>query len=128
MHFFIFFLGKLGDYSFVLIDRLSKRADKLTKNQLVTVFYCLNVCRGKAVDFAYEYALEKIVKEMDSDELAVVALGYFKTKTKIKILSILETMVENVTQNSEHIHEMSLTAILKVQISLLFFNKKLLKL
>lgn len=51
---------------------------------------------------------------MNVDELAVVALGYFKTKTKIKLVSIMRTMIEKVEQSSEHIHEISLTAILKV--------------
>lgn len=53
---------------------------------------------------------------MNVDELAVVAMGYFKTKTKIKIVPILKAMIEKVVENSETIHEISLSAILKVNI------------
>lgn len=51
---------------------------------------------------------------MNVDEIAVVALGYFKTKTKIKLTPIMKTMIENVVKNAEHIHEIYLSAILKV--------------
>lgn len=98
------------------MDRLVKRAEKLNKKQLVTIFYFFNVIRSRAIDFEYEYALEKLVDELNVDELALVALGYFKTKTKIKLHSILKTMIEQVEQNVEHIHDISLTAILKVMI------------
>lgn len=53
---------------------------------------------------------------MNVDELAIVALGYFKTKTKIKLVPIFKTMIEKVVENSETIHEISLSAILKVNI------------
>ncbi|KAJ8954160.1 hypothetical protein NQ318_005754 [Aromia moschata] len=89
-------LGKLCDYVFVLIDRLTRRADSLSKDQL------------------YEYALEKQIENMNVDEMAVVAMGYFKTKTKIKLITVAQAMVKRVTENSKSVHEISLTAILKI--------------
>lgn len=109
-----FFTGKLCDFTFVLIDRLCRKADRLTKNQLVNIFFCFNICRTRAVDFEYEFALENCIHQMDTDELAIVAMGYFKTKTKIKLDPIKKAMIESVVQNSENIHEISLSAILKV--------------
>lgn len=100
---------------------MAKKASQLNKDQLVKIFFCFNIVRSKAVNFEYEYALEHLVQEMDVDELAVVALGYFKTKTKIKIVPIMKTMIEKVTQNTETIHEISLSAILKVNIMMTFF-------
>ncbi|XP_018561689.1 FAST kinase domain-containing protein 5, mitochondrial [Anoplophora glabripennis] len=107
-------LAKMGDYIFAVIDRLTKKADRLTKDQLVHVFFYFNVCRKRAVDFEYEYALEKKINEMNVDEVAVVAMGYFKTKTKIKLTPIIETMVRKINENSKSIHEISLAAIIKV--------------
>lgn len=105
----------MGDYIFVVIDRLAKRADKLTKDQLVNVFFYFNVCRKRAVDFEYEYALEKEINNMSIDEIAVVAMGYFKSKTKIKLTTVLETMIQRVKEHTKDIHEISLAAIIKVR-------------
>lgn len=110
------FLGRFCDFIFVIIDRCSRKANKLNKDQLVNIFFCFNVCRSRAVDFDYEYALENLINEMNVDELAVVAMGYFKTKTKIKLVPILKAMTEKVVENSKNIHEISLSAILKVNI------------
>lgn len=107
----------MSDYIFVVIDRLTKKADKLTKDQLVNIFFYFNVCRKRAVDFEYEYALGKEIENMNIDEMAVVAMGYFKTKTKIKLTAILETMIEKVKENRKDIHEISLAAIIKVFIN-----------
>ncbi|KAJ8985183.1 hypothetical protein NQ317_018212 [Molorchus minor] len=107
-------LGKLCDFIYVLVDRLTKKADNLTKDQLVSVFFYFNVCRKRAVDFEYEYALQKHMNSMSIDEIAVISMGYFKTRTKIKLLPIMETIVQKVKENSKTIHEISLTAILKI--------------
>ncbi|KAJ8967049.1 hypothetical protein NQ314_003166 [Rhamnusium bicolor] len=68
----------------------------------------------RLVDFEYEYALEKQINNMSVDEMAVVAMGYFKTRTKIKLMPILESMAQRVSENSKTIHEISLTAIAKI--------------
>ncbi|KAG5883757.1 hypothetical protein JTB14_023178 [Gonioctena quinquepunctata] len=107
-------LGRICDFIFILIDRLTKKADGLTKEELVNIFFLFNVCRRRAVDFQYEFALERHIEDMSANEMAVVAMGYFKTKTKIKLLPVIEAMVKEVTANSENIHEIALTAILKV--------------
>ncbi|CAH1953484.1 unnamed protein product [Acanthoscelides obtectus] len=90
-------LGRLCDYIFLLLDRLAKKADK-----------------KRSVDFEYEYALSKKVNTMNIDELAVVAMGYFKTRTSIKILSIVDTMIKSVCENAKQAHDISLSAILKI--------------
>lgn len=112
--------GRLCDYTFVVIDRLSKKADNLNKSQLLNIFFIFNVCRLRAVDFDYEFALEQLLDQFDVDELAIVAMGYFKTRTKIKLLPIMRAMVERVITNSKTINEISLSAILKVILILSF--------
>lgn len=118
--------AKMGDYIYAVIDRLTKKADRLTKDQLVNIFFYFNVCRKRAVDFEYEYALEKEIGNMNVDEIAVVSMGYFKTKTKIKLTPIIESIVQKIKENSKSIHEISLAAIIKVCINfnytLLFFK------
>nr|CAH7758563.1 unnamed protein product [Callosobruchus chinensis] len=106
-------LGRLCDYTFLLLDRLTKRADKLNKYQLTTIMFHFNVCRKRSVDFEYEFALAKKIDEMNIDQLAVVAMGYFKTKTKIKIPSIMEAMISSVCASTKSIDDIPLSAIMK---------------
>ncbi|KAL1502129.1 hypothetical protein ABEB36_007321 [Hypothenemus hampei] len=106
-------LAKLGDYIFELLDRLCRRADRISKDDLVRVFFYYNVCRKRPVDFEFEHALQDKLEEMTVDELAVVALGFFKTRSKIKLAPIIETMIREVTNSTLGIHEITLTAIMK---------------
>ncbi|XP_066255616.1 FAST kinase domain-containing protein 5, mitochondrial [Euwallacea similis] len=107
-------LGKLADFIFESLDRLTRKADQLTKDQLVHLFFYYNICRRKTIAFNVEHALQSKINEMHVDEMAVVALGYFKTKTKIKLETIFRTMIEEVGNSAKGIHEMSLSAIMKV--------------
>ncbi|VEN62148.1 unnamed protein product [Callosobruchus maculatus] len=106
-------LGRLCDYIFLLLDRLTKKADKLNKHQLTNIMFYFNVCRKRSVDFEYEYALAKNINEMNINELAVVAMGYFKTKTKIKIPLIMERMISSVCASTKDIDDIPLSAIMK---------------
>lgn len=115
--FFLLHLGKNADYIFSALDRLTRKADTLTKDQLVHVFFLLNVCRRMSVPFEFEHALQYKVWEMNVDELAVVAMGYFKTTSNIKLVAIIKAMIDGVTTNAMGIHEISLGAIMKVCIS-----------
>lgn len=122
--FFLLHLGKTADYIFSTLDRLIRKADKLTKDQIVHVFFLLNVCRRMSVPFEFEHALQYKIWEMNVDELAVVAMGYFKTTSKIKLVGITKAMIHGVTTNAMGIHEISLGAIMKVCISLKKKNKQ----
>ncbi|XP_056633545.1 FAST kinase domain-containing protein 5, mitochondrial [Diorhabda sublineata] len=107
-------LGKLCDYINILIDRCVKKATVLTKDQLVNIYFYLNICRKRPVDFEYEFALEQLINDMNIDEMAVISMGYFKTKTKIKLLPIQEAIINKVMQHAKDIQDISLTAILKI--------------
>lgn len=107
-------LSKICDFIFTVLDKFDHKADSLTKDQLVHLFFYFNVCRKRSVDFGYEYALQHKINEMNVDEMAVVALGYFKTQSKIKLESILDAMAREVASSAMGIHEITLSAIMKV--------------
>lgn len=108
------FVGRIGDYIFRFIDRASRKPEKLTQNQLIHLFFYMNVCRKRPVEFAFETAIETKLNDLTVDELAIIAMGFFKSQTKIKLATILNRMLELVIENSESIHEISLAAILKI--------------
>uniref|UniRef100_A0AAR5Q8N4 FAST kinase-like protein subdomain 2 domain-containing protein n=2 Tax=Dendroctonus ponderosae TaxID=77166 RepID=A0AAR5Q8N4_DENPD len=106
-------LSKIADFIFTVLDKFQYKADRLTKDQLVHMFFYFNVCRKRSIDFEYEFALQHKVHEMNVDEMAVVALGYFKTQTRIKIEPILEAVIREVTSSAMGIHEITLSGIMK---------------
>lgn len=106
-------MAKYSDFIYEILDNLAKKTDKLTKEQLLHLFFLFNVSRRRQVHFEYEYAIEKYINEMTVDQMAVIALGYFKTKSKIKLLPISQAMIKGVTNSCKDIHEISLTAIMK---------------
>lgn len=109
-------LGRLCDYTYELTDKLTRKAYsfRLTKEQLVHTFFYINITRKRKVEFDFEYALERVIGEMSADEMGVVALGYFKTESKIKLLSIIEAMCRKIIEEHRTIHDISLSALLKV--------------
>lgn len=78
------------------------------------MFFYMNVSRRNPVAFAYEHALQHHIKDMNVDEMAIVAMGYFKSKSKIKTAYIIESMLDIIKNESKTIHEISLCALLKV--------------
>lgn len=66
------------------------------------------------IEFEFEVAIEKMLDKFSVDEIAIIAMGFFKTQTKVKLETILNRMLELVVENSETIHEITLAAILKV--------------
>lgn len=109
-------LGRIGDYIFEFTDKLINKVFKmrLTKEQLIHTYFYLNITRKKNIEFEFEYALEKVIDELTADEMGIVAMGYFKTETKIKLLSIIEAMCRKIIREHDSIHEITLSAILKV--------------
>ncbi|GJQ85365.1 hypothetical protein Trydic_g10139 [Trypoxylus dichotomus] len=112
--FYLLHLGRIGDYIFRFIDRLARKPERLSREQLVHAFFYMNICRKRPIEFEFESAIENKLKDLTVDEMAIIAMGFFKTQTKIKLASILNRMLELVIENSETIHEISLAAILKI--------------
>lgn len=109
-------LGRMCNFTYEFLNKLHMKEHKLTKNELVHTYFYLNVCRRKKVPFELEDALVKEIFNMSVDEMAVIAMGYFKTQTKIKTPFILECMIDAIKDNANTIHEVSLCALLKVRI------------
>ncbi|KAL3271081.1 hypothetical protein HHI36_021580 [Cryptolaemus montrouzieri] len=107
-------LGKMSDFIYNLIDMGARKAKKLSKDHIVKMFFFINVCRRIPVPFQFEEALAKYVKELTIDELGIVALGYFKSMSKIKITDIVLAMMEAVKKEASTVNQITLAALLKV--------------
>ncbi|KAK9874377.1 hypothetical protein WA026_002724 [Henosepilachna vigintioctopunctata] len=107
-------LGRIGEFIYNLIDHSTKKANKLTKDQVVKIFFFSNVIRRKSIAFEHEKAVEKYLPQLSVDELGVIALGYFKSMSKIKLTNIALAMIEAVKKNYSTINQITLTSIIKV--------------
>lgn len=106
-------LGRIADYTFEVVDGIRPRS--LSKKFMLYLFFYLNVNRRNAITFDAQAALAKFIDEYTVDELAIIAMGYFKTKTKIKLAPILFRMIQKVSDDIYGVNEISLAAILKVK-------------
>lgn len=107
-------LARIADFTFELVDRLKERPRRLSKKFMLYQFFYLNISRRNTIPFELEVALADLIDEYTVDELAIIAMGYFKTKTKVKLTKILNAMIQKVTDASDDVNEISLSAILKV--------------
>lgn len=99
-----------------MIDRIERRAKAvtLTKEQILKTYFCINACRRKSVPFELEYCLERFINDITADEMGVIAMGYFKSQTKLKLVTVADAMCKRIIEERESIHEVTLAAILKV--------------
>lgn len=93
---------------------MGKKTVDLSRTELIYSFFCINVCRKKKVDFKYEVALEKHINKMNANEMGIVALGFFKSQSQVKMKYLLSSMMQQIKAEISTIHEIPLTAILKV--------------
>ncbi|XP_044764319.1 FAST kinase domain-containing protein 5, mitochondrial [Coccinella septempunctata] len=107
-------LGKLGEYVFDMLDVLAKRSNHLTKDHVVKAFFYMNICRRKQVPFEFERVVDKYIDKFSIEELGIIALGYFKTQSKIKLESILMAMIKAVKKECSTVNQITLSSILKV--------------
>ncbi|XP_044260329.1 FAST kinase domain-containing protein 5, mitochondrial [Tribolium madens] len=106
-------LGRLSDFIFEVIDKSVRKSHRLPKEFLVYICFYLNVARKKEVPFDFEHTLATKIGEFNVEELTIVAMAYFKSKSKVKLKPILDAMIRAVNSNCDTINEISLTAILK---------------
>lgn len=113
-HWYKFGLAKYGDYMFLAIKRLCRRINNLSPTELTQTLFYINVRRKYYSMFDFECRLEQCISELSLDELAIVSMAFFKTETSIKGTFILSHMLNKLLEQSSSVHEITLTAILKV--------------
>lgn len=107
-------LGRFSDFLSEVLDKATNKAHQLSKELVLYTFFYLNVARRKSVPFEFEHSVANVIQQLTLEELTIVAMGYFKTKTKVKEKPILDAMIKAINENCDSINEISLSAMLKV--------------
>ncbi|KAB0791005.1 hypothetical protein PPYR_02805 [Photinus pyralis] len=106
-------LGRVGKYTTHFIERIITSGDILTKSQLVRLFFFINICR-RSFNYDFDGAIEQYIGELSVDEMAVIAMGCFKSQRPIHLTYILKQMMETLKAERASAHEITATAVLKV--------------
>lgn len=113
--FYMLNVNKMSDASKKILVKLASKAKKLTPEQLVTTLFFIGVQRKAPHDmYNLEEHLENNFTQFSVDDLAIMSMGFFKSKTPIRSNNLVMNIIETVTDNSKIIHEVSLAALLKV--------------
>lgn len=113
--FFMLNTTRVSQFTYKCILKLASKAKQLTCGQLVQTFFYIGVQRKQPFDMHnLELHLENIFPELSIDDLAIISMGFFKSKTPIRSMMLVEKIANKILEHSEDSHEISLAALLKV--------------
>lgn len=98
------------------VRKLTQKPKKLTSSNLVQCMFYVNACRkmNPAISlFELEFLIERCLDDLSSDELAIVAMGFFKTQTKIRNPKICIRMMKIAADEANTISDITLAALVK---------------
>ncbi|KAL5278048.1 FASTKD5 family protein [Megaselia abdita] len=109
-------LAKISDYVWLVMKKAGRKIRKLTPSQLVHVMFFCNVTRkpvlGEMIDF--EMNLKEIVEELTIDEIAVMSMGFFKTKTPLRDVRFIEYLYKRLTSEISTVSDITFVSLLKI--------------
>ncbi|XP_063823431.1 uncharacterized protein LOC135073251 [Ostrinia nubilalis] len=113
--FYMLNVTKYSDYCLKCIQKLAYKAKHLTPNQLVETLFFVGIMRKSPNDMhALEIHLDKLFESFSIDELAIMSMGFFKSKTPIRSNDLVSKIGDKVIEQSKDVHEVSLAALLKI--------------
>ncbi|XP_038213729.1 FAST kinase domain-containing protein 5, mitochondrial [Zerene cesonia] len=113
--FYMLSATKASDYCYRCIQRLVYKSNKLTKAQLVQTYFFIGAMRFSPHDMHnLEIAVQEKFHELSIDELAIISLGFFKSKVPIRSPVLVSNIIDLLIENVSEINEVSLAALLKV--------------
>lgn len=116
-HWYLLNLGKKSEFMWHSTVRLSRRPEKLTSSQLVQCMFYINIRRKFPPHISvydFEYSLENCLDQLTLDDLGILAMGFFKSKKPIRSQNLLTELMRRIINSVNTIHEITLTALLKV--------------
>lgn len=113
--FFMLNTTKASDFTNKCILKFASKAKQLTPGQVVQTFFYIGVQRKPPFDMHnLELYLESHFSEFSIDDLAIMSMGLFKSKTPIRSMVLVEKIADKIIECSKDIHEVSLAALLKI--------------
>ncbi|XP_047989383.1 uncharacterized protein LOC125228756 [Leguminivora glycinivorella] len=113
--FYLLNVTRASDYCTKSLQRITNKVQQLTPQQLVQTMFYISANRKSPHDMHnLEVHLENNFAEFSLDELAIMSMGFFKSKTPIRNMALIEKIIDKIVEQSSNVHEVSLAALLKV--------------
>lgn len=113
--FYMINVTRFSEFSIKSLQKLASKAKQLTPGQIVQTLFFIGIWRKSPFDMHnLEIELNKRYEEFTVDDLAIMCMGFFKSKTPIRDMDLIMKMINTVIANSKNIHEVSLAALLKI--------------
>lgn len=104
-----------SEYIWYSMRKLGNKPSRLTPRQMVQVLFFLNICRKPPINmYEIEYYLERCIHELSINEVAIAALGFFKTGTKIRNVDFLIEIMRKTINDVDSVDSVSIGALLKL--------------
>ncbi|XP_018328686.1 FAST kinase domain-containing protein 5, mitochondrial isoform X3 [Agrilus planipennis] len=107
-------LGRISRYNSQFVKYLHENSSKLNGTHLICTCFYLNLCRNFEFAKDFESQLEDYIDSFSIDEMAVVSMGFFKSRTPIQSKTILNNFIRKIKRERSKIKDISLSAILKL--------------
>lgn len=113
--FFMLNVTRVSDFSKKCLNKLASKAKQLSPGQLVQTIFFIGVWRQQPFDIHnLELQLDNCFNEFSVDDLAIMSMGFFKSKTPIRSMELVSKFADKIIENSRDIHEISLAALVKI--------------
>ncbi|XP_047545545.1 uncharacterized protein LOC125077613 [Vanessa atalanta] len=113
--FYMLNVTKLSSFASRCLLKFTSKAKQLTKTQLVQTLFFIGIMRKSPPEIHnLEIKVEERFTEFTVDELAIIAMGLFKSKTPIRSITLISKFMDKIIENSSQIHEVSLASLLKI--------------
>lgn len=108
-------LARFNRFVWSALRKLSRKIRKLNAQQIVhSLFFC-NIVRKPVFEmFDYEVAFNNLINEMTLNEISVMAMGFFKTKTPIRNSELIEKIFRRLLLELDIVEDITLVNILKL--------------
>lgn len=110
-------LARMSEFHWMLMKRLFRKCDKLSKEHYIRFLFCLNLNRDAPENvhvYDLEYKLLKIVDQLIAEEVVVIAVAFFKTQIHIRDQELLAKLLQIAMKSSETLDSVSVAAIAKL--------------
>ncbi|XP_026765134.3 uncharacterized protein LOC113523378 [Galleria mellonella] len=113
--FYMLNVTKVSDFSLKSLRKLASKSKQLTASQLVQTLFFVGIVRKPPFDMHFlEVCLDNKFSEFTIDDLAIMSMGFFKSKTPLRNTELVCKIIDRIIENSTNIHEVSLAALLKI--------------
>lgn len=104
-----------SDYIWKLLRKMNSKLNKLTPKNLIQLMFLVNIKRKSALNmYEVEVILEQHLNDLSINELGIIAMGFFKSKTKIRNSALLKVIINRLICEINEVDNVSLAALLKL--------------